>query len=562
MRLVFKTPHLSVEQFNPVEIPNFVVLTGVNGSGKSHLIQAIEKGNVVIEGLNNPHVVHFNYETFKLENESAFTAHQLSAEREKAWSFYQQQVKPQATSWRNAVGGEYQALKDECVNENKPFWSAAKDKVQQYKNQVSAFLTRNNLRGNAQAQGIYSLAKKLPYGIDEIDHETFVSLYKPYQFTKDFLPHQLGKIFWDYYAKYRHNQVNAFENEKNNRGYPALTEEEFVAAHGRKPWELVNEILATFDSLKYRVNSPEGADMFSSFQLKLQHIEKPGLEVDFGHLSSGERVLMALVASVYKSSADRLFPDVLLLDEVDASLHPSMMQNMLNVIESIFLKHGVKVILVSHSPTTIALAPDESIFVMQRSGASRIQKKSKEEALSVLTEGFATIEQGLRLFDQVARSSVTIITEGHNEALLRKALELYEIDGVEVLPGVQDITGKTQLRTVFQFFCKVEHQNKVIVVWDCDAPNGLAAERRTYPYVIPSNPGNTLAKKGIENAFPESLFKPFIKTVSLSDGTVVRGFDESRKSDFAQHVVAQGVLEDFVNFDGLIDEIKRVKSLA
>lgn len=561
MRLAFKTPHLSIEQFNPVEIPNFVVLTGVNGSGKSHLVQAIENRSVVIEGLTNPHVVHFNYETFKLENESAFTAHQLSAERENAWAFYQRQVKPQATMWRDSVGGEYQALKEECVSENKPFWSATKEKVQQYKSQVSAFLTRNNLRGNAQAQGIYSLVKKIPYGIDEIDHETFVSLYKPYQFTNDFLPHQLGKIFWDYYAKYRHNQVNAFENEKNNKGYPALTEAEFIAAHGRKPWELVNEILATFDSLKYRVNSPEGADMFSSFQLKLQHIEKPGLEVDFGHLSSGERVLMALVASVYKSSADRLFPDVLLLDEVDASLHPSMIQNMLNVIENIFLEHGVKVILVSHSPTTIALAPDESIFVMQRSGVSRIEKRSKEEALSILTEGFATIEQGLRLFDQVARSSVTIITEGHNEALLRKALELLQVEGVEVLHGVQNITGKSQLHTVFQFFCKVQHQNKVIVVWDCDAPNGLAEEGRTYPYVIPTNPGNTLTKKGIENAFPESLFQDFIKTITLSNGTVVRGFDESRKSDFARHAVANAAPADFVHFEGLVREIERVKSL-
>ncbi|MFA6182650.1 AAA family ATPase [Acidithiobacillus sp.] len=562
MRLVFKTRHLSIDQFNPVEIPDFVVLTGVNGSGKSHLVQAIENGSVLIEGLNNPHVVHFNYETFKLENEGAFNAQQLFNEREQAWNFYQQQVTPQATSWRNSIQGEYQTLRDECVKENKPFWSAAKERVQQYTSQGSAFLTQKNLRSNAQAQGVYSLAKKIPYGIDEIDHNTFVSLYKPYQFTKDFLPHQLGKIFWDYYAKYRHNQLNAFENEKYNKGYPSLSEEDFIEAHGRKPWELANEILATFYSLKYRVNSPEGTDMFSSFQLKLQHIEKPGLEVDFGHLSSGERVLMALVASVYKSSADRLFPDVLLLDEVDASLHPSMMQNMLKVIEEIFLKHGVKVILVSHSPTTIALAPDESIFAMQRSGTNRIEKKSKEEALSILTEGFATIEQGLRLFDQVARSSITIITEGHNEALLRKALELFHVEGVEVLPGVQDITGKTQLRTVFQFFCKVQHQNKVIVVWDCDAPNGLEEEERTYPYVIPTNPRNSLTRKGIENAFPEHLFQPFIKTMSHSNGNVVCAFDESRKSDFARHVVDNATLDDFVHFQGLVTEIKRVKALS
>jgi hypothetical protein len=73
---------------------------------------------------------------------------------------------------------------------------------------------------------------------------------------------------------------------------------------------------------------------------------------------------------------------------------------MLEVIENIFLQHGVKVILVPHSPTTIALAPEESIFVMNHSELNRIEKKSKQIALTVLTQGFATIGQGLKLSNQ------------------------------------------------------------------------------------------------------------------------------------------------------------------
>ena len=41
--------------------------------------------------------------------------------------------------------------------------------------------------------------------------------------------------------------------------------------------------------------------------------QKTNLEIEFSNLSSGERVLMALVASVYKSSGDKHFPDLLLL---------------------------------------------------------------------------------------------------------------------------------------------------------------------------------------------------------------------------------------------------------
>src|SRR3546814_16276174 len=66
------------------------VLTGVNGSRKSHLLEAINLRNVVIAGLENAHIVLFNYENFRLENEPSFTGHQLSAERAAAWQYHEE----------------------------------------------------------------------------------------------------------------------------------------------------------------------------------------------------------------------------------------------------------------------------------------------------------------------------------------------------------------------------------------------------------------------------------------------------------------------------------------
>ncbi len=163
---------------------------------------------------------------------------------------------------------------------------------------------------------------------------------------------------------------------------------------------------------------------------------------------------MALVASVYKASADKLFPDVLLLDEVDASLHPSMMKNMLEVVDDIFLRQSVKVILVTQSPTTIALAPEDSVHIMNPNGAERIVKTTRQEALTILTQGYATLDEGLKLFDEVANAKLTIITEGNNTAFLRKALELNGVDGVKVLEGAESKSGCTQLKTLFDFFYK------------------------------------------------------------------------------------------------------------
>ena len=562
MQLRFQGQHISIKQFNPVDVPDFMVLTGVNGSGKSHLLDAIDKKKVVLSEMEDSHIVLFNYENFKLDNEPAFNAHQLSAEREAAWQFHEQQVKNNVSSWRNSIGDEYNNLKASCEEEEKSFWTLNTDPIKQYKKNIRNFFRSRNIQNNPQAQGIFSLAKKLSYSIDEIQHDEFISKFKPFVFKNDFLPNQLGKIFWDYYVKYRSNQVNEFENERHGKNYEVLSEEEFCAVHGENPWDLVNQILEEFDTLKYKVNSPEGEDYFGNFQLKLQHTENVDLAIDFSSLSSGEKILMALVASIYKSSSDKHFPDILLLDEVDASLHPSMMKNMLNVIEKIFLKQGVKVILVTHSPTTIALAPEDSIFIMNRSGLNRIEKKSKQDALGILTQGFATIEQGLKLFDDIARSNLTIITEGKNTELIKEVLRLNQMSDIDVLSGVEGVSGKNQLKTLFDFISRTEHDNKVIFVWDCDV-NGINCEasNNTFPFTLPNNPQNQIAKKGIENIFPSELFDGFTKEIHMSSGQVIVEFDETRKRDFETFIVGRNNLSDYQGFSSLLGEIERIRRI-
>ncbi len=554
MRIQFNQDHISINQFNPIELNDFTVLTGVNGSGKSHLLEAIELQKATISGLEKAHIVRFNYETFKLDNEPAFNGQQLADECKSAWE-YLQTIKLQIQTLRTQLGERYETLKTLSITEKKNFWDLLPNEVAAYKQGIKNLFKQNS------RPAIYSLVKKLPYSIDEIQHDDFVRLYKPFIFKNNFLPHQLGKIFWNYHIKYFTNQVHEFENEKHGKNHNVLSENEFVSTHGEKPWDVINEILVSFDTLHYKVNSPEGLGLFDSFQLKLKHTEKNDVEIDFQGLSSGERILMALVASVYKSSADKHFPDILLLDEVDASLHPSMMKNMLEVIENIFLKQGVKVILVTHSPTTIALSPEESIYVMNRSGKNRIEKKSKQQALSILTQGFATIEQGLKFFDEVAKSNLTIVTEGNNALLISKALELHSVSGVEVLSGIENLSGKNQLKTLFDFFCKIPHKNKIIFVWDCDVSLHLQEQNNTFPHILSLNSENEVVKKGIENIFPQHLFEDFKKTITDSQGKKIVEFDDKRKRDFEKFIIERNQKDDFKNFSGLIYEINRIKEL-
>ncbi len=49
--LSFQTPHRSIVTLPPVQLPDFTILTGVNGSGKSHLLEAIYAGHVIVNGI-------------------------------------------------------------------------------------------------------------------------------------------------------------------------------------------------------------------------------------------------------------------------------------------------------------------------------------------------------------------------------------------------------------------------------------------------------------------------------------------------------------------------------
>lgn len=470
--------------------------------------------------------------------------------------------------FRQKLGASYRVLIDSCQRTGKCLWQLTAAEVEQiehlellniYKSQVKNFLENDHrIKGQEEPKFLYAMIRKLDRAVDDLTKHEFKEKYERYEMKNDFLPMQIGRIFTNYHIKYDENRYNIFRNEEYGEHNVVLSSKEFEQKYGPKPWDIVNEILRSLGSMPYEISTPEGLRRDDRYQAKLLHSENPSISPNFDDLSSGERILMALVACVYKSNFDETFPDVILLDEIDASLHPSMVQNLLDIINRVFLKNSVRVLLVTHSPTTIALAPPESIYVMNRTGAKRIVKREKNEALAILTEGFATLEEGLHILDQVARTKVSVVTEGRNVAYLTKALELAEINGVEIVSGAENRSGKSQLKILFDFFSVLPHTNKAIIVWDCDADyTNLSSKNNTYPFAFEYNAENSLAVKGIENLFDEELFTGFIKTITWPGGGK-REFHEGSKVKFEEVILGRGNRSDFVRFDPLIKKIKEL----
>lgn len=171
----------------------------------------------------------------------------------------------------------------------------------------------------------------------------------------------------------------------------AMNEEDFIASFGRPPWDQINETLAAF-ALPYEI-APPSLFNFDPVTVNLKKMGT-GYVVNPQNLSSGEKVLLQFAISSFQydehfMSVSR--PQILLLDEMDASLHPEMVNRWLGAVQHGLVEaQGLHCIITTHSPTTVALVPEESLFEI-RDGRSGLSKISKQDALNRLTFGVPTL---------------------------------------------------------------------------------------------------------------------------------------------------------------------------
>src|SRR5438034_938829 len=173
---------------------------------------------------------------------------------------------------------------------------------------------------------------------------------------RDIFQQNFSALFKQYQIRKYENDVDQFRSKKYG-SLAFLTDEEFLRVYGEPPWLLVNKIIADAD-LDYHTNFPDDQHEDETFDFRpISNLS--GAEINFSDLSGGEKVIMSLALSLYNSNFDIEFPKVLLMDEPDAHLHPSMTRKFLDVIQNVFVNEkGVKVIMTTHSQSTVALAPE------------------------------------------------------------------------------------------------------------------------------------------------------------------------------------------------------------
>jgi ABC-type uncharacterized transport system ATPase component len=446
MKLQFNQDYLSIKKFNEIDLPDLTVITGINGSGKSHLLSAIKKGNVAIANIPISQIALFDYITFRMDNETGYNNQQIMQEKEAAWQIFEQQFKSQFTIQHNYhLKNDYDKLTNLITKYNKSLWNLTEedisdkelyDKLSNYKEEVKNIINNQSRNNNPVYETILNFMQSLNSSVDDLSKERFFDKYLQHGYKENFLMQNLGKVFLNYAVRYRNAKCNYIEDRADtgqcNKTDIIQFEKNFREINPN-PWEIINEILKQFGSVDYEFESPlEDIKNYSTdttWILKLRSINNPDVAIQFDQLSSGEKILIALVVSIYqaKENSVKPFPKLLLLDEIDASLHPSMIKDLLQVIQEVFIKnHKVKVIIVTHSPTTIVLSPPESVYLMNKKGADRLEKTSINKAMNILSEGFISIiesESHLGIEYNIKNTSQKIIlfTEGISDKIIINA---------------------------------------------------------------------------------------------------------------------------------------------
>ena len=602
MKLAWHSGHKSIGGLSAVDLPDFCVLVGRNGVGKSHLLEAINAKCVVVSDIGDYTTGFYDMASFRPDNTSS--ARRLGAD---------QPAQRLADAYLLPRGSEVSPVReaerifDECMSEiedssgvearsefvqslrrNGPsLWDTSNnlsDEVCTYASKVrqSVFDPATNIRtsGNrapnqeqrdANLRSILTamrLGNKLPHELDRYD------IVLPFILRGETLGNALSDIFITYKAEeyvWIHEQIDSLGGGKivdlmaNRR-----------ASH-KPPWEVLRSAVAEMRDatgntglFDFDFTNPERMALnvanINSVEFTAHLINRSmGARHPLDSLSSGEKVLMALCLVSFGRQMGARPPGVLLLDEIDAVLHPSMVTALIRMLKTLYVDHGTKVIMTSHSPMTVAMLEEGEVFRVSREGTHiSIAQASKAEAVEELSEGLATIDTGLRIA-AYNEAKVIILTEGHNTKHLKRWAQLFFPEDVSVFEGLEGHSGKDQLASYGRMLARMSTDAHFVILWDCDAENKAKSLREELtegagvtPFAFERREENQIAKTGIENTYDEGLLQPYVGTYTSSSGAVSYSFEGNRKSDFAEYILNNGQKGHFAHYENLRQIVNQI----
>lgn len=573
MKLKFNTPFLSItENFWIISISDFTVLTWLNWSWKTHILKNIISNNISVLDENDAiikNIAFFDYNDFTVKQYNQ----KQNNNQNQPKPFLKLQDQTYYQNIINQIRGDVQLKLNNLNNPN--IWqiytyffqnivSTNLDFVNYKKKDINKFIKENLDKYNKKEwieKEIWENIKKFLLELKEIKH--FNKYYKiskkrklhlitQLQWThfinnESYLWQQIQEEFKQYQIKFCQNtQKRAEDLEYETKTY--LDKANFEKQNWPAPWDLFNDILNIYDCNWYYID-PKTLPRLQvgvwqeKFSMNLVLTNKDSwITTTVDNLSSWEKTLLALALNIYQQKNKNWLPEILLLDEIDSSLHPSMIKQLLNALNEVFvLEYWMKIIMVTHSPTTVALTDEKSIYVVQKwSVKEKIIKNSNNEALKTLSEWFATIQEWKIYFENIlsSKKDCIIFTEWKTDikhiSIARDKLWFSDVDF-----DIFSCWDAWKLKQFLMWIPKGLFEDKVIIwIFDYDDKwlkelkwlNGLVEEKKHYKRKDMNNiHWISLICPNIEFEKHENCFIEFLYSKENIDKLTLDWFIEKRR---------------------------------
>ncbi|WP_274235960.1 AAA family ATPase [Fusobacterium nucleatum] len=305
------------------KILDLIVLAGVNGSGKTTILEAIKDFfNNKYLNFNKPEKSNVNLDIFfeDFEKKNIKEIEKSSGNyRHKLWEFFN-------------------GLMLYSFDKN--------DKNASYEIQIARYFKN-------PPKIIYVPANN---SFQEVETET-TTLSIEYQFINTINSNVIGDI--PSYIATRRNYLATIEED--------LTMKEVTN-------KVVNEINGIFDILELDVKLKG----FSKDEKTMPIFENSaGEEFDINDLSSGEKQLFLRTLSIKMLEPKN---SIILIDEPELSLHPKWQQRIIEVYKKI--GENNQIIVATHSPHILGSVSNENIFILYRNENGKIEAKTGDELYS------------------------------------------------------------------------------------------------------------------------------------------------------------------------------------
>ncbi len=343
---------------------NLVVLTGKNGCGKTRLLESIQKSftSVEMDGeqLTNQEIMFLGQDKLIPNLGGEYNDGSFQTKIASTLQVFDQ-IK---TDLDSPFNPEKPANRGHMSPESLPY--------------ESLYRLCQSIAGH-----LHKPASKLTHEEIKIYFEDHVHSILGFQ--------NISTICNRYIKRKKQNRYNRFLAEIEGEDIVFLTDDEFLKRFHSEPWVLLNEIIKeTFDDKFYFTEPNVESESYSYKAVLVQR--DTGAEVTVNTLSSGEKTLLWLALTLFNSQYYEQSviktPKLLLLDEPDAFLHPQMVVKMYRVLEAFSERFNSRICITSHSPTTVALAPDKSTYIVSDDSIIPV---TKDEGVAELLDGVTQI---------------------------------------------------------------------------------------------------------------------------------------------------------------------------